>query len=81
MTCERQIVDHLERALVETMFAIAEFDHLRAESTARGETKPLDTLAGLLAMLRSALDSALSLTQALTPQPSGYSLASPDNSR
>lgn len=81
MTCERQIVDHLERALVETMFAIAEFDLLRAQSRTRGETTTQDTLAGLLAMLRSTLDSALSLTHALTMQSGGYNLASPDNSR
>ncbi|MBB4198360.1 hypothetical protein CCR94_22600 [Rhodoblastus sphagnicola] len=96
MTCERQISEHLERALVETMFAIAEFDHMRATARARGETTPQDSLpqdslpqdslpqdslpqdslAGILLLLRSALDSALTLTRTLAPD---YGLAGPAN--
>jgi hypothetical protein len=67
MTCERQIAEHLERALVETLFAIAEFDSMRAQARARGEIYPQDALAGMLLMLRSSLDSALMLTRDFTP--------------
>jgi hypothetical protein len=83
MTSERQIAEHLERALVETVFAIAEFDGMRAESRARGEFYPQDTLAGMLLMLRSALDSAVMLTREFTPaeRAAAYSLAGPDSRR
>ncbi len=63
MKCERQIADHLDRALVETLFAIAEFDHMRAQARANGGSTRWDSLAGMLLMLRSALDSAIKLTR------------------
>jgi hypothetical protein len=83
MAPECQISNHLERALVETLFAIAEFDHMHAKARARGENIPPDPMGGVLLMLRSALDSALSLTWTLTPaQPcAGYRLTEPDSSR
>jgi hypothetical protein len=83
MSRQRQITEHLERALVETLFAIAEFDHLRAQARARGETLRQESLAGMLLMLKSALDSAIVLTKA-PPSAQGeadYSLATPDSSQ
>lgn len=67
MTCERPISEHLERALVETLFAIVEFDAMRAEARRRGEACPNDTLAGMLLLLRSALNSAIMLAREFTP--------------
>jgi hypothetical protein len=63
MNCERPICEHLERALVETLFAIGEFDAMRAEANARGQTFTHDALGGMLLLLRSALDSALMLAR------------------
>jgi len=83
MTYEREIAKHLERALEETLFAISEFDAMRAQARARGELYPQDTLAGMLLMLRSALDSAVMMTRTFTPaeRDAVYSLAGPDNCR
>ena len=46
MAPECQISDHLERALVETLFAIAEFDHMHAKARARAKTSSPDPRAG-----------------------------------
>jgi hypothetical protein len=64
MTREGQINEHLERALVETLVAIAEFDRLRVKARANGVANRHDSLAGMLAMLRAALESAILLTYA-----------------
>ncbi len=66
MNCERPICEHLERALVDILFAIAEFDAMRAEATAHGQPFPHDALGAMLLLLRSALDSALMLARAFT---------------
>lgn len=61
MNGERPMSVHLERALVDVLFAISEFDLMRAQTTARGEAFAYDTLGALLLLLRSALDSAVML--------------------
>jgi hypothetical protein len=81
MQPERQIAEHLERALMETMFAIAEYDYLCNAERSQGNSVQQDSLAGILLMLRSALDSALALTRTLAPAQTDYSLAAPDSSR
>jgi hypothetical protein len=83
MTHESQIAEHLERALVETLFAIAEFDHMRAKARARSKTIHEDSLAGILLMLKSALDSAHALARTLTPaRPApDYSSPAPESRR
>jgi hypothetical protein len=83
MTCQRQITEHLERALVETLLAMAEFDHLRAQAGAQGEKSRQDSLSGMLLMLQSALESAIALTRDAAPAQgdADYSLAAPDSRR
>jgi len=67
MTHGHAISRRLERALEETLLAIAASDATRAEAMAREEACPEDARAGLLSLARSALGSALDLSRALTP--------------
>lgn len=50
---------HLERALVETYFAIAEFAQLKSAPGWAGETEETEALAVALATARSALEAAV----------------------
>jgi SpoVK/Ycf46/Vps4 family AAA+-type ATPase len=79
-----KFAEHIERARVETLFAIAEFDEMRALARARGEESPAgDSICAGLLMLRAALDAAVSLTCGLAPaRPAeDYGLAAPDSSQ
>ncbi len=50
---------HLERALIETYFAMAEFDQLKSAPDWAGGAEQTEALARALATARSALEAAL----------------------